>query len=54
MKIVYRPGRDKANADALSRHPLLPAPAVEIGEDEVQISRVAASEEGCKTGKPEQ
>ena len=41
VKIVYRPGRENANADALSRHPLLPAPAVGIAEDEVQVSIVS-------------
>ena len=41
MKIVYRPGRENANADALSHHPLLPAPAVGIAEDEVQVSIVS-------------
>ena len=25
---MYRPGRENSNADALSRHPLLPAPAM--------------------------
>ena len=42
VKIVYRPGRENTNADALSRHPLLPAPVVGVAEDEVQVSRVSA------------
>ena len=37
VKIVYRPGRENSNADALSRRPLLPAPAVGIAEDEMQV-----------------
>ena len=39
---MYRPGRENTNADALSRHPLLPAPVVGVAEDEVQVSRVSA------------
>ena len=38
VRIVYRAGKENKNADALSRSPLLPAPAVGIGEDEVQVS----------------
>ena len=37
VKIVYRPGRENSNADALSRHPLLPAPAIGIAEDEMRV-----------------
>ena len=37
VKIVYCPGHENRNADALSRHPQLPAPSVGIGEDEVQV-----------------
>ena len=40
VKIVYRPGRENTHADALSRHPLLPAPSVGLAEDEVQVARV--------------
>ena len=42
-KIVYRPGREYSNADALSRHPLLPAPAVGLAENEMQVSGVCVS-----------
>ena len=40
---MYRPGRENSNADALSRHPLLPAPAVGLAENEMQVSRVCVS-----------
>ena len=42
VKIVYRPGHENRNADALSRHPQLPAPSVGIGEDEVQVFPISA------------
>ena len=42
LKILYRAGRENTNADALSRSPHLPAPVVGIGEDEVQVSTIAA------------
>ena len=38
VHIVYRAGKENKNADALSRSPLLPAPAVGLGEDEVQVA----------------
>ena len=44
VKIVYRPGRENSNADALSRHPLLPAPTIGIAEDEMQVSRIDCPE----------
>ena len=44
VKIVYRPGRENKNADALSRHPQLPAPTVGIAEDEVQVFPITAEE----------
>ena len=43
VKIVYRPGRENSNANALSHHPLLPAPAVGLAENEMQVSRVCTS-----------
>ena len=44
MKIVYRPGREDSNADALSRHPQLPAPIVGIAEDKVQVVPITVEE----------
>ena len=44
IKIQYRAGRENNNADALSRSPYLPAPAVGIAEDEVQVSTIAADD----------
>ena len=37
VKKVYHPGSENSNADALSRHPQLPALVVGIAEDEVQV-----------------
>ena len=42
VHITYRPGRDNKSADALSRSPVAPAPSCGIGQDEVQVSAVAA------------
>ena len=44
VNIIYRAGRDNANADALSRQPYLPAPAVGTADDEVQVLSIEASE----------
>ena len=44
IKIQYRSGRENNNADALSCSPYLPAPAVGIAEDEVQVSIIAAED----------
>ena len=46
IKIQYRAGRENSNADALSRSPYLPAPAVGIAENEVQVSTIAAEDAG--------
>ena len=51
MKIVYCPGRDNANADTLSCHPLLPALTVRIGEGRMQVSSVYLLEETDKAHK---
>ena len=40
LKIVYRPGRSNANADALSRCPQAQAPVEGIGEAEFQVSTI--------------
>ena len=37
VDIIYRAGRDNANADALSRQPHLPALAVGMGDDDAQV-----------------
>ena len=52
VKILYRAGRENTNADALSRSPHLPAPVVGIGEDEVEVSTIAA--EGIWGNSPTQ
>ena len=46
VKILYRAGKENSNADALSRSPYLPAPAVGIAEDEVQVSALIAGSSG--------
>ena len=46
MKILYRAGKENSNADALYRSPYLPAPAVGIAEDEVQVSALIAGSFG--------
>ena len=48
VEIVYRPGRQNKNADALSRQPQLPAPTVGIAEDEVQVYPIVADESKSK------
>ena len=42
VKILYRAGKENSNADALSRSPCLPAPAVGIAEDEVQVATLTS------------
>lgn len=42
IEIRYRAGRENTNADALSRSPHLPAPAVGTAENEVQVSTLIA------------
>ena len=42
--IVYCPGRENSNADALSQHPQLPARVVGIAEDEVQVFPITVEE----------
>ena len=44
VHIVYRAGKENLNADALSRCPQLPAPAVGLAQDEVQISALNSTE----------
>ena len=40
VEIVYRPGKENANADTLSRQPYLDAPPQGIAESEVQVAMV--------------
>ena len=35
---MYRSRKENSNADALSQNPCLPAPAIGIAEDEVQVA----------------
>lgn len=42
VRIVYRAGRENTSANALSRHPLNPAPLQGIAQDEIQVSAVSA------------
>ena len=42
VKILYRARRENSNVDALSRSPCLPAPAVGIAEDEVQVATLTS------------
>ena len=44
VDIIYRAGRDNANADALSRQPHLPAPAVGTVDDDAQVLSIEASD----------
>ena len=48
VEIIYRPGREDGNADALSRMPHLPAPIEGIGEDFVQVSVVGSDDTMAK------
>ena len=50
VKIVYHPGRENTNTDALSRHPLLPDPEVRVAEDKIQVSRVSVDNGGEDDG----
>ena len=44
VDIIYRAGRDNANADALSRQPHLPAPAVGTVDDDAQVLSIETSD----------
>lgn len=41
VNIVYRNGKENANADALSRNPVSPPPAQPIAEGDVQVFAVS-------------
>ena len=45
MKIVYHPGQENSNTDALSQRLLLPPPNVGIAEDKTQVSRLPVIKE---------
>lgn len=45
VNIIYRSGKENVNADALSRNPVNPAPAVAVAEGEVQVSAVTTMPE---------
>ncbi len=42
VNIVYRSGKENANADALSRNPVSPSPAQPIAEGDVQVFAVSS------------
>ena len=41
IKIIYRPGKEKLNADALSRQPYSPAPSEGVAEGGIQVCTVS-------------
>lgn len=43
VTIRYCAGRKNRNADALSRAPLLPAPAIGLAEQELQVASITAT-----------
>lgn len=43
VTIRYRPGRQNSSADALSRSPQAPSPAIGVGQDEFQVAAVTAN-----------
>ena len=45
VEILYRPGRDNACADALSRHPIQPAPKRGVAESEIQVMLASVDED---------
>ena len=45
VEILYRPGRDNACADALSRHPIQPAPKRGVAESESQVMLASVNED---------
>ena len=46
VKICYRAGRENKNADALSRSPQLPAPAIGTADGEFQVSTINTNADG--------
>ncbi len=51
VRIVYRPGKNNASADTLSRSPVIPAPSEGLGEGELQVAAVTC-ESGVDTTIP--
>ena len=43
VQIIYRAGKDNANADALSRNPQLPAPAEDMADTDVQVAAITTT-----------
>lgn len=49
IKIIYRPGKPNANADALLQCPVAVAPQEGIGESEFQVAAIQSERQAEKT-----